>query len=277
MNAMLRRRFLAVFSYLASGTAVSAALGADTEAKFAEGRKRPAPTPRGLSGWRARIGILYPEDGVLDDEYFRMAPRGVTVHVTRLPSDTADPQESLIRACSLFKMINPDCITYGSNGGSFWDGVGTDQRLIEIMQKAASCPVSTASTGMIRALKKLGIQRLAVASPYWREANERLKRFLEGHGIMVVSLVGPEMQNGEQISSTPPQVMYRWAVEADRPEAQGVLLPCTNLRTLEILNSLEDDLQKPVVSGNQAMMWDALMLAEVHEPIEGYGRLLKTW
>ncbi len=130
---------------------------------------------------------------------------------------------------------------------------------------------------MIRALKKLAIQRLAIASPYWKEANQRLRVFLEGHGVAVVSLVGPELLNGEQISSTPPEVMHRWALEADRPEAQGMLLPCTNLRTLEILDPLEHDLGKPVVSGNQAMMWEALMLAGVRQPREGFGRLFKTW
>ncbi len=108
-------------------------------------------------------------------------------------------------------MIDPDCITYGSNGGSFFDGVGGDQRLMEVMAQGISCPVSTASTAMIRALKRLDIHRLAVASPYWQDASERLRAFLQGNGIEVVSMLGPNLQNGEQISSTPPEVMYRWA------------------------------------------------------------------
>ncbi len=131
--------FLNLVSALSAPSILSRALhgelrGSGLEKTSTKGRSRAA---RGLSGWRARIGILYPEDGVLDDEYFRLAPAGVTVHVTRLGMKPSEKEDSIIRACSLFKMIDPDCITYGSNGGSFWDGVGTDQRLMDAMAQAA--------------------------------------------------------------------------------------------------------------------------------------------
>jgi maleate cis-trans isomerase len=44
--------------------------------------------------------------------------------------------------------------------------------------------------------------------------------------------------------------------------------------TLPVLEMLEQDLGKPVLSSASAMMWHALRLADVRQPISGYGRLL---
>jgi maleate cis-trans isomerase len=43
---------------------------------------------------------------------------------------------------------------------------------------------------------------------------------------------------------------------------------------LPVLGLLEQDLGKPVISSASAMMWQALRLAGVRQPILGYGRLL---
>jgi maleate isomerase len=41
-----------------------------------------------------------------------------------------------------------------------------------------------------------------------------------------------------------------------------------------VIEALEQDLGKPVISSNSAMMWHALRLAGVRQPVTGYGRLL---
>ena len=51
-------------------------------------------------------------------------------------------------------------------------------------------------------------------------------------------------------------------------------MSCTSLRTIEILEELEADVGKPVVSPNQASFWATLRLAGVNEKVEGFGRLL---
>jgi maleate cis-trans isomerase len=44
--------------------------------------------------------------------------------------------------------------------------------------------------------------------------------------------------------------------------------------TVSILELLEQDLGKPVISSASAMMWHALRLTGVGQPIPGYGTLL---
>jgi maleate cis-trans isomerase len=68
--------------------------------------------------------------------------------------------------------------------------------------------------------------------------------------------------------------MTALAPAGDRAEAGAVFLSGTGMSTLPVLQALEQDLGKPVISSASAMMWLALRLAGVAAPIAGYGRLL---
>jgi len=57
-------------------------------------------------------------------------------------------------------------------------------------------------------------------------------------------------------------------------EADGVLIAGTGFRCVGILDALERDLRRPVVSANQASLWHCLRMSGVHTPINGYGSLL---
>jgi maleate cis-trans isomerase len=58
------------------------------------------------------------------------------------------------------------------------------------------------------------------------------------------------------------------------PEADGVFISCTGLDAMDIIEPLEQDLGKPVVTSNQASYWLAFKMARMGEPIYGYGKLL---
>jgi maleate cis-trans isomerase len=71
------------------------------------------------------------------------------------------------------------------------------------------------------------------------------------------------------------QRAYQLARQADTPEADAVFLSGTGLPTVGVLEMLEQDLKKPVISSNQASLWRALRLAGVRQPITGFGSLLR--
>ena len=58
-------------------------------------------------------------------------------------------------------------------------------------------------------------------------------------------------------------------------EADGVLIAGTGFRCVAILEALEQDLQRPVISANQASLWHCLRAAGVRTPVAGYGTLLR--
>jgi maleate isomerase len=61
----------------------------------------------------------------------------------------------------------------------------------------------------------------------------------------------------------------------DTQNAQMVFLSGLGMPTISILDTLERELGKPVISAASATMWQALRLAGVRNAVSGYGRLFE--
>jgi maleate isomerase len=68
--------------------------------------------------------------------------------------------------------------------------------------------------------------------------------------------------------------LYRQVRVQCPAEADGVLMVGTGLRCVGLLEALEQDLQRPVVSANQASLWHCLRMSGVNIAVKGYGNLL---
>ncbi len=66
---------------------------------------------------------------------------------------------------------------------------------------------------------------------------------------------------------------YKLALDVDSKEADAVFISCTGLRSLDLIDKLEKELNKPVISSNTATMWNVLRMLGIDDPVEGYGRL----
>jgi maleate isomerase len=154
-------------------------------------------------------------------------------------------------------------------------GKGHDERLIKEMEEATHVPCTTTSTAVMAAFKHLGIKKLSLATPYPLDVNEIEKKFLEDNGFEVVKCDGLDLVDAFGILiNVSPNVLYRLAKAIDVPEADGVFISCTGLDAMDIIEPLERDLGKPVVTSNQASYWLAFKMARMGEPIHGYGKLL---
>jgi maleate isomerase len=47
-------------------------------------------------------------------------------------------------------------------------------------------------------------------------------------------------------------------------------------RAVGVINALEEDLQRPVLTAPQVLLWRCLVAAQVHARPHGYGQLLDT-
>ena len=233
--------------------------------------------------WRAKLGIIYPADGALDHEYWQLVPDGVSVHFTRISVpqeeqtlellESQTETEDIDRAAADLNVIGLDAIGYACTSGSFVHGLGSDTKIIERMQAASGASCSTTTTAAVRALKALKTKKLSVVTPYPDEINARLKSFLEDSGFEVLTLKGLGLYT--HIFNQPAGAAYELAREADSPETDAIFISCTNFRSVEVLQVLEQDLGKPVLSANQVTVWDLLHLAGVHPQNEKYGKLFQ--
>ena len=234
-----------------------------------------------MYGWRARIGILVlASDTTCENEFRKMAPEGVSIHVSRMAFPGTNTPEALSRlideagkAAKLLVPASVDAIAFCCTSGSFIKGPGYDQEIIRRIKRVFPGIVTTTTTSVIEAFKALDIKRVVVASPYINEVNQALKRYLESIGIETVSIKGLGIVKDTEVGRLTPKVAYDLAKKIDRPEAQAVFISCTNFRTLEVIDILEKDLRKPVVTSNQATMWNLLRLLGIHESIKRYGEL----
>ena len=233
-----------------------------------------------LSGWRARLGVLVPSvNTMMEPEFYRMAPQGVSVHFARVKQkeDTVEELRRMMdyvpNAVADLADAEVDCIAFGCTSGSLIGGPGYDEQLIKRIKEVTAIPAVTTSTAVISALKELEIKSLCVATPYHEDINQKEREFLESHGFRVLNIKGLNC-DGPETADLPIKRVYKHAKEVFRPDANGLFMSCTDLRTLDIIQALEYDLGKPIVSSNQATMWMMLREVNIGEPIHGYGELL---
>jgi maleate isomerase len=237
-----------------------------------------------MSGWRARIGFLVPPGNpTVEPEMTELAPPGVSVHFTRLAASgaagahagqderTREQIASLDDATRLMAMISPRVIVLAHTATSYTLGRDAEAAVVARLEAASGARFVTAFAGVADALRYLGVRRIAYATPYDAALTERGRAHLIAYGFDVVRMA--RLEGVRNIYDETPARAYAVGRQVDRPEAEAVFLSGTGMPTLSIIQSLEDDLGKPVLSAASAMMWAALRAAGVNGQRPGYGRL----
>jgi len=182
--------------------------------------------------------------------------------------------EKVVETAAMLSASHPDVIGWFCTAGSFLKGKGRNAELIREMEAATGVTCTTTSTAMMAAFHQLGMRRIAMCTPYPLPVNDIEKAFLESNGFSVVKCDGLDIEDNNVITHLSPTVLYRLAREVDTPEADGIFISCTGLDALDVIDALERDLGKPVVTSNQASFWLAFRLAGVGDANPGYGRLM---
>jgi maleate cis-trans isomerase len=249
--------------------------------------------PRDVGAWLedeapaqgVRIGVINPSAAVtFDHEWVRMLPRGVSFHVTRLllvdgsATALAAMAARAAEAAGILATSRVHVVAYACTLGSLFRGVQGERALAAELTRAAGGPAVTMARAAVEALRALGVRRVAVGNPYGMEANRWVRQYLEDEGFTVAALRGTAVADSWSIAQAPPRAAFDLGREvlAEAPDADGIFLSCGNMRTVEVLDELEELTGRPVVSSNQAMLWYSLRILGVEAPVTGYGRLLKS-
>lgn len=238
-----------------------------------------------MIGYRARLGFLLPPGNpTIESELMAMVPRGVSLHFQRMVArgtpgaldGQAERNASMVahlgESIEMLALVKPDIIVIGHTATSYDLGRDEEATLLDRLAKESGTRVTTAFASVAAALERLGVKRVALGAPYSAETTEKGRAHLEAHGFAVVN--HDNLKGVANIYDETAERAYRLARSVDRPEAQAVFLSGTGMPTIPVLEMLETDLQKPVISSNAAMLWLALRACGVNQPIAGYGRLL---
>ena len=239
-----------------------------------------------MIGWRARLGFLVPPGNpTVETEMIELAPRGVSVHFQRMvargapgaPDGQAERNQMMLDhiddSIEMLALVKPDVIVIAHTATSYHLGREREVVLLARLSEASGVRVVTAFGSVVAALQRLGVRRLSLGAPYSAETTAQGKAHLEAHGYALVC--AENLKGVINIYDETAERAYRLARSVDRPEAEAVFLSGTGMPTLPVLEALEHDLGKPVLSSASAMMWHALRSSGVRQPIPGYGRLLR--
>ena len=121
-------------------------------------------------------------------------------------------------------------------------------------------------------------KKLVVGTPYPEELNQRLKRHLEQSGFEVLQIAGYGVQKNSQLTDLPVHAPYKIAkrLYSKARDADGIFIACPRWPTISDVQLLEDEIDKPVITGSLACSWYALKLIDIKEKVAGYGRLMAS-
>lgn len=244
-----------------------------------------------LDHWRARIGWIHPRvnSDIEIYDFYQAAPKDVVLVITHLEVvDSARREEVeaslrfLERAVERLSLASVDFIMKNGAPVHLHDGIEGHKKILERLRGASKVPVTTSSQALADALQGLGAKNILVISTWRKDSvhlSDNLRKFLNSEGVEIAALEGiggRELSSYEKLSLTPAEI-FRNALEACRkhPEADAVYIQSGTMATMGIIDALEQQLGKPVISSNSANIWGSFKPLNIKVGT-GFGRLLAS-
>lgn len=252
-------------------------------------------------GWKARIGMfIVASEPVPEAEWWAMMPSGVSVHAARVTAPTPWAQwtddrsavaleDDIERGVRQFAKMRLSAVVIGHSSSSIVGGTGWDDAVVSRLSEvlAPRTIVTTNGLDCQAALRACGVKQPYLVFPAWfgDATLDKGTAYFTEHGL------GPSghmrLDPGRNWRDVPPselypqgmafeqdvEALYRQIRASCPAEADGVLIVGTGFRCVGIIQDLEQDLRRPVISANQASLWHCLRQSGVQTQVPGYGSL----
>jgi len=239
-------------------------------------------TPKAVPGQNARLGLIaLSTDPGTEPEWRRMIPDDdIAVYVSRIPyASDCTPEglqamaERMTEAARLIdERLKPDVIAYSCTSGTVQ--IGYDNIARRIRAAHPDIPCSTPITGAVEAFNRLGVTKIGVVTPYSNQINASIADYLRNEGFELTGMTGFGLTVDREIATIPVDDVANAALDVLNDGTEALFFSCTALIIADEIEALEQRFGIPVITSNQAMLWQSLRLAGYKKPIEGFGRLL---
>jgi maleate cis-trans isomerase len=228
-----------------------------------------------------RIGVILPSGGT-EPEYYEAVARSPAARLYLVISQSGGDNgagthavDSLLETARIdyledaarrLARIGVDSVMWACTSGSFVIGLERARDQAAAIARAAGVPASSTSLAFAEALQRLGVTRIAVVSPYPKDATELFFEFMRRCGIEIVNSCRLDNPSGWDSALYDQRRLVEICETTDGPAAQALVVPDTALPTLDILAELEESLDKPVLTANQVTLWQGFRLAGTAPP-----------
>jgi arylmalonate decarboxylase len=235
------------------------------------------------------LGILSPLS-IIDAsayEFYQLAPPGVMAVMTGIgltEFTAADVERALVPLDALAdKMMDRqvDMIVQSGLPPALLMGVDAHDKLIERLARRTGKPASSTILALCAAARHLGLRRIAVANKWTDAMNRTLADFFARAGIEIAGVVSEPKVPSEYTKMGQAEYLdlgYQLGRAAliDFPNVDGLYLGGGAGLVQPAVELLEREFGKPVLSNQNAMLWETLHRVDYWAPMTGRGRLLAS-
>ena len=237
--------------------------------------------PKFIGQANPRVGLIaLASDFMIEKDFINVIKnRKIDFFVNRIECYNPLTKENLIKMSNkiteVTKDILPDqdldCVVYGCTSGTIAAGHGSIEKKVKVAKPMAE--VSTPSTAAIKALKKLNIKKVSIFTPYSKKLNDDVLDYFTSEGFEVTSNSYFDIHSDMEIGKVDQNYLFDVLINLDVSEADALFVSCTALPVLPLIQKLEDKLEIPVLSSNQALIWESLENIGENKSVKGFGRL----
>ena len=231
-------------------------------------------------GTRARLGMLLPSGNqAAEPQFHAMLPSGVSLHTTRLKltgsseRDLLAMTERVEEAAQLVADSGADLIVFHCTAVSTFSPE-LEKSIKERVARASGKPATATSEAIVAALNALGARRIVMLSPYIDAINAREASYFAAFGFDILGYAGLDCRDANVMMAVTPEAWRKFTLERRDARADAYLISCTTVRSADVIEDLERELGRPIVTSNTAAAWHCLRKMGIQDRVSGFGRLL---
>lgn len=229
-----------------------------------------------------RIGVVsLATDYNIEQDLRRILPQGFQILTNRVKNAnplTIDNLRAMASdvtraAAGILPGYGIDAIIYGCTSGTI--AIGND-KINELVHAAwPGIPVTNPVVAAHAAFEVFNARKISVLTPYTEEINDEMGRHFLAPDYQLLNIAGFGFENDTKMTLISPESIHRAALEVCDPQADVLFISCTALRASLVIEMIEQDLGKPVVTSNQALAWHIMKLLGRNVEVRGFGSLFE--
>ena len=235
-----------------------------------------------FTSWRGVVGVIKPtmRPGSLE-EFIRLLPEGIGVIPLFLNiregtesefKSVLDTIEGKVQELAGLKV---DLVHPEGAPPFMVQGFKGERDIVKRWEDAYGVPIVTAPQTQVEAMRAMDIESLVGVTYFDGEINDVFSRYFEDAGFDVRAMEGMRVPFTD-VGRLSSQEVYAHARRAflKHSDADAIYMLGSGWRVLDIIETLEEDLEVPVIHAVPVRVWSIQRRLHVNQPVPGYGRLL---
>jgi len=232
---------------------------------------------------RARLGFIIPSSNrMVEPQLQRYCPADVVPHFNRIgmtnrhKAPLEDLLPRILLAAELLGDSKCDVTVLQCTGTSMSGGLDKEREVISAIERVTGKPAASTASSILDAFHALDVNRLVFVSETPQEGHEKKLAFLKEAGLTIISDKAMGLAGSDIYCSTPASFWFENVKALRNDRADAYFISCANIHSIDVINVLEEALDRPIITSNQAALWSSLRLAGLNDNILSLGRLFNV-